>query len=90
LADELEPEVQHHSVNRVKDPRGDMMSEVGGEFAIGAEGARTDWLTGVILATVVQFEATEEGTYTIKHDVDDASASLPIHIIHGQPGSATS
>jgi hypothetical protein len=41
-----------------------------------------------MLATVVQFEATVEGTYVIEHEVDTASASVPIHIVHGAPPGA--
>jgi hypothetical protein len=41
-----------------------------------------------MVTTVVIFEAAEEGTYTLEHVVDDASTSLPIHIIHGPPPGA--
>jgi uncharacterized protein DUF6941 len=88
MVEELGPEQQHTAVNRVRDPRGEIMSEVGGEFAIGAEAARPEWLAGFIMGTVVQFEAIEEGTYTIEHVVDDASASLPIHVVLGYPRGA--
>jgi glycine cleavage system aminomethyltransferase T len=51
--------------------------------------ARAEWLTGIMAATVVQFEATKEGTYTVEHVVDEASLSLPIHIVHGGPPGAS-
>lgn len=88
MAEELEPGVQHVAVNRVKDPRGEVMSEIRGEFSVAGESARPDWLAGIMLASVVQFEATEEGTYTIEHVVDQSSASLPIHVVHGMPPRA--
>jgi hypothetical protein len=53
--------------------------------SVGAEAPQPDWLNGLIVSVVVQFDATEEGTYTIEQVVDDASASLPIHIVHGPP-----
>ena len=34
------------------------------------------------------FEAAEEGTYTIEVSVDDATESLPIHVVIGLPPSA--
>jgi hypothetical protein len=85
MAEELEPAHQHRATNRVRDPRGELLSEVGGEFSVGAEAPQPDWLNGLIVSVVVQFDATEEGTYTIEQVVDDASASLPIHIVHGPP-----
>jgi hypothetical protein len=88
MAEELSPDEQHTAANRIFDPRGERMSEVSGEFSVGGESARPEWLTGIMVATVVQFEVTEEGTYTVEHVVDEASTSLPIHIVHGPPPSA--
>lgn len=85
MAEELDPEVKHSGINRVRDPRGAVMSEVSGEFVVGGESARPEWLTGIMLATAVMFEAPEEGTYTIEHVVDGTEASLPLHVIHGAP-----
>jgi uncharacterized protein DUF6941 len=85
-ADELDENVQHHTINRVRDPSGELVSEVGGEFAMGGgESARPGWLTGMILPSLVQIEVTEEGTYTIEHELDGSSKSLPIHVVHGLP-----
>lgn len=62
------------------------MSEVGGTFTVGGESARVEWLTGIMVATVVQFETSEEGTYTIEHEVDGGDPEqLPIHVVVGQP-----
>src|SRR6266542_868468 len=47
--------------------------------------ARPEWLAGIVLGTVVQFEATEEGTYSLEHIVDDNSKRLPIHVVIGVP-----
>jgi len=88
MTDELGVDQQHTAMNRVKDPSGETLSEVTGEFTIGgAEAVRPDWLTGIILPTAVQFEAKAEGAYMIEHDVDGVSESLPIHVVHGpRPG----
>jgi hypothetical protein len=85
MTEELDPDQEHTATNRVLDPRGAQMSEVGGPFSVGGESARPDWLTGIMVSTVVQFEASEEGTYTIELVVDDALTSLPIHVFHGYP-----
>jgi hypothetical protein len=83
MEEELDEAVQHRSVSRVRDPRGEVLSEIAGDFAIGGSHRAPEWLAGVMLATVVVFEVTEAGTYTIEHDVDDSVSSLPIHIVHG-------
>lgn len=85
MAEELGEDQQHHAVNRVRDPHGDIVSEIGGDFAMGGESARPEWLTGIIVSSLIQFEVTEEGTYTIEHEVDGSLVSLPIHIVHGPP-----
>jgi hypothetical protein len=91
MAEELEANEPHQAVNRVRDPRGDVISEVAGEFAVGGQSARPEWLAGIMLATAVQFEATEEGTYTIEHEVDGGDpASQPMHIVHGLPPGVAS
>ena len=85
MAEELDPDQPHTATNRVRDPRGEVVSEVGGELKVGGESAQPEWLSGIMLVSVVQFEASEEGAYTIEHVIDEASASLPIHIVHGPP-----
>jgi hypothetical protein len=85
MAEELGPDEKHTATSRVRDPSGDVLTEVGGEFAMEVEAASTDWLAGFIVPVVVQFEAAEEGSYMIEQDVDEASASLPIHVVHGLP-----
>jgi uncharacterized protein DUF6941 len=86
MADELPEDVRHHAVNRVRGPHGELLSEVGGEFNMGGvEAAQPEWLAGFIVPSLVQIEVTEEGTYTIEHEVDGSSKSLPIHVIHGYP-----
>ncbi len=86
MADELGEDVQHTAVNRVRDPHGDVVSEVVGEFAMGGgEAANPEWLTGIMVNTVVQVEVTEEGTYTIEHEIDGSTLSLPIHVVNGPP-----
>jgi hypothetical protein len=85
MAEELGPDQKHTATSRVRDPQGEPVSEVSGEFAIEVEAARPEWLAGFIVPGVVQFEATEEGTYMIEQEIDDASDSLPIHIVRGRP-----
>ena len=84
-AEELEENAPHPVANRIRDARGDVVSEVAGEVSFQGSSARPEWLAGIVLGTVVQFEATEEGTYTLEHVVDDSSEQLPIHIVVGVP-----
>ena len=84
--EELDENVQHTAINRVRDPSGELVSEVGGEFSVGGgDSARPDWLTGIILPSLVQIEVTEAGTYMIEHELDGSSKSLPIHVVQGLP-----
>jgi hypothetical protein len=84
LADEWTADVKHSARNVIYGPNAQVVSEVADEFALVAEGSREDWLTGVILPTVVTWEATEEGAYTLEHHVDDASAQVPLHVVLAQ------
>jgi hypothetical protein len=86
--EELEAAEPHTAANRVRDPRGDLLGEVRGEVTFGGEAARPDWLVGITVPLVVQFEAAEEGTYTVELEFDDASQSLPIHVVLGAPEAA--
>jgi hypothetical protein len=61
MAEELDPEVQHKIAHRVRDPQATVITETTGEFAIGAESPRADWLTGIVLSMVVLFEVAAEG-----------------------------
>ena len=45
--DELEADTPHKTANRIKDPRGELMSETQGEIRIAGEAARPDWLVTV-------------------------------------------
>lgn len=87
-ADELGPDHPHIARNIIRDPRGNAISDLSAEFRAEAEAARPDWLAGILVHTVIQFEATEEGTYTFEHVVDQSSASVPLHIVHGLPPAA--
>jgi hypothetical protein len=89
LNEEFTADQQHQATNRVRDPTDEVISEVRGEFVIGAESSRADWLAGVIVPVGVQFPAAEEGTYTIELTMDDASTSLPLHVVaSGAPPAA--
>lgn len=86
LPEELATDVQHRGRNLVRGPDGETVSDISGEFTIaGGEHARPDWLQGIILPLVIQFQATEAGTYTFEHMVDDSSASVPLHVVQGLP-----
>jgi Family of unknown function (DUF6941) len=85
MADEIGEDVKHSATNRVRNPNGDLVSEVGGEFTVAGENAHQDWLTGIMVTGVVQLEVTEAGTYTLEAEVDGSTESLPIHIVHGPP-----
>ncbi len=89
MADELGPDHPHTARNIVRDPSGEAISDVSGEFRAELPGARADWLTGLILPTLIQFQAMEEGAYAFEHIVDGGSPSIvPLHIIQGLPPGA--
>jgi hypothetical protein len=89
LPDELTPDVMHPLRQIIRGPDGETVSEMSGEAAFGAqqEIARPDWLQGVLLPVVVGFEVEAEGTYTFEFMIDDSSASVPLHVVHGVPGA---
>jgi hypothetical protein len=87
-ADELTPEVKHSFKNQIRDPAGEVIDEMAGEMAVGANPARPDYLAGITLPAAVAFEPAEEGTYTIEVSVDEASLAFPIHVALGTPGGA--
>jgi hypothetical protein len=88
LSDELDGR-PHAAVTRIRAPGGDVVSEVGGDVSIGAANAHAEWLNGIMVAGVVQFEASEAGTFMIEFEVDEASESLPLHVVHGLPPGHT-
>lgn len=91
-ADELGPEHEHSVRNIIRGPSGSTLSELSDVFHAGsaaeAAAARTEWLNGLALFTVIQFEAAEEGTYTFEHIVDQSSASVPLHVVQQPPQGA--
>lgn len=84
MAEELDGE-PHEAINRVRTPAGEVLSEVRSEFGIKSENAQQDWLSGVMLATVVQFQAEHAGTYMIEFVIDGNSKELPLHVVLGPP-----
>ena len=88
LPHEFDEDVKHAVTNRVRGPNGDVLTELRGEIAVAAESARPDWVAGVILPAVAQFEAVVEGTYMIEFDVAGVTSALPIHVVHGLPPGA--
>lgn len=87
-ADELGPDVDHTVRNIMRGPDGATLSDLEETFKADAEQAREEWLNGLVVVTIVMFEATEEGTYTFEHIVDGSSKSVPLHVVHGLPGAA--
>lgn len=85
-ADELGDDHQHTISNIVRGPGDNKVNEQSAEFAIGMENARDDWLNGLIMNSVVAFPAVSQGTYTVEHQVDGSTSSVPIHVVQGQPG----
>lgn len=85
MAEEFTEDQNHPTVTRIKDPNGNMLSEMKGEFAIGANVARPDYLAGVTVPIAMGFEVAEEGTYAVEFEFGDAWQSLPIHVSLGQP-----
>jgi hypothetical protein len=81
-SEEIGPDQMHSWRNIVKNPAGEAIAEGGGEFAIGAENPRTDWLNNFLISAAIQFEAEDEGTYTIELIVDEAISALPIHVVY--------
>jgi hypothetical protein len=87
-ADEFGSEVKHQMASRVLGPSGEPIGqEIQGEFEVGGEHVRENWLNGVMLAGGFQFMAEEAGTYTVEQRFDKASASIPVHVVHGPPGT---
>lgn len=89
--DELGPDHDHTVRNVMRGPDGGTLSDLEETFQAGsvdeAAGARAEWLNGIVLVTIVMFEAAESGTYTFEHIVDNSSKSVPLHVVHGLPGS---
>ena len=91
MVDEFDPEVKHTLKSQIRDPLGNVLTETSGGMAIGGQSARPEWLAGITLPLLVVFDVADEGTYTIEFSVDDASKSLPIHVVEGlPPGAPTS
>jgi hypothetical protein len=88
LAEEFTPDQQHPTATRIKDPRGETLSEMAGTFAIGAQSARPEFLAGITLPAALQFEVAEEGSYAIECEFGGASKSLPLHVVQGLPPGA--
>ena len=83
-AEELTAGIQPDAQRRHR-PAGEIVSDVGGEFEIGTENPRREWLNGIVLPSAVQFEATVAGTYQLEHIVDADTKSIPLHVVEGQP-----
>jgi hypothetical protein len=84
-ADELGPEVTHTVRSVIRDPDGVVLSDVEEEFSVGtheeAAVARTEWLNGIALTTMIAFEAAQPGSYSYEHIVDGATKSVPLHVV---------
>jgi hypothetical protein len=80
--DELRDDLPHLARNRVRDPRGALIGELGHEFRVQGGVVREGWLTGLIVRTRLRFQAGEEGTYMLEQEVDGDIKALPIHVVH--------
>jgi hypothetical protein len=91
-ADELGEDHQHTVRNIISGPSGEVLSDLASSFAAAGPQVQTEWLNGIMVTLVIQFEAAREGTYSFEHVVDEASRSIPLHValdpLHGfgQPG----
>ena len=86
LQDELDAGIQHEARNIIRGPDGATVNDVTESFSVGRDGLivdRPEWLQGVMLPLMVQFTATEEGSYTFEHIVDGSSVVVPLHVIVG-------
>jgi hypothetical protein len=87
--DELGPEHEHVTRNIIRDVSGTAVSDLQQPFKAGVpaevEQAHAEWLNGIAMVTLIQFEATEEGTYTFEHIVDGSTKSVPLHVRQGPP-----
>jgi uncharacterized protein DUF6941 len=86
LAEEFTDDQMHTTATRIKDPDGNTISEVKGELVVGVEQRQAEYLATITIPAAVQLEVTEEGTYAVELEFDDAWKSLPIHVVHGTPG----
>jgi hypothetical protein len=90
MTEELDPAVPHPIRNVIRDPQGELLFEQASDFAIGGQSARPEWLAGIIIPAGITFQVAEEGTYTVEFSIDDASKSLPIHVVQGLPPGMSS
>jgi hypothetical protein len=88
MADEFTLDQEYATANRIKDPNGGTVHEATGTFALQADSAKPEFLAGVTLPVALQFEVSEEGTYAIEFEFGDAWASLPMHVVVGNPSGA--
>lgn len=83
--EELAEDQLHTTRNVVRDPGGETISDIAGEFRAGGDPLRPEWLASTIVQTVVRFTAPEVGTYTFEHFVDRSSLAIPMHVVTGPP-----
>src|ERR1700712_3013078 len=84
-AEELTVGVPHNLRTVVTDGQGEVVFEAEVEFEADADAAQTEWLNSMVMPSVVQFEATEAGTFQLEQSVDGHSQSIPLHVIEGAP-----
>ncbi len=84
-AGELGEEINHTVRNVIRDPEGATLSDLSSDFKADAGEPREEWLNGIAVMTVIQFEAPQPGTYTFEHIVDGSGAQVPLHIAPGPP-----
>ncbi|MEK6251251.1 MAG: hypothetical protein AABM43_04780 [Actinomycetota bacterium] len=85
MQDELGPDNPHTLRNLIRDTQGNVLSEMSGEIVAEGEQHKPEYLATIMLPTIAQFEAAEEGTYMLESDLDGETNAVPIHVLQGPP-----
>jgi hypothetical protein len=91
-ADELGPGIQHTMRTIVRDPDGEVATDVMTSFNAGTPAevkhARGEWLNGMAIVTIVAFTAVREGSFALDCSVDGSNVTTPLHVVEGLPPGA--
>lgn len=64
----------------VRGPGDQVVSDISADFESSGSTDAPDYLSPLIIPTVVQFEAAEFGTHHLEFQVDEASSVVPLHV----------
>lgn len=88
--EELAQAQEHRLQCHVEGPDGTRVGdELRAGFNVDAPDARQNWLFGMFIPIGVQWEAAEEGTYTVHVQVDASEYPVPMHVVLGPPPGAS-